>query len=105
MGWSIYNGSYYFSSFEFANAGVQAIICTDISKDGILCGVNVGFTESKKKSIWNWYYCKSGGVKDINDIINCKTNGNIAGVIVGKAFYEGTLDLERRFQSTYKCAL
>ncbi len=30
---------------EFANAGVQAIICTDISKDGMLCGVNVEFTE------------------------------------------------------------
>ena len=39
----------------------------------------------------------SGGVKDINDIINCKNNGNIAGVIVGKAFYEGTLDLEEAF--------
>ena len=36
-------------------------------------------------------------VKDINDIINCKANGNIAGVIVGKAFYEGTLDLEEAF--------
>jgi phosphoribosylformimino-5-aminoimidazole carboxamide ribotide isomerase len=41
----------------------------------------------------------SGGVKDIDDIINCKENGHIAGVIVGKAFYEGTLDLEEGFKA------
>jgi len=82
---------------EFANAGVQAIICTDISKDGMLCGVNVEFTQSialasKIPTI------ASGGVKDIQDIKNCKQNGNIAGVIVGKAFYEGTINLEKAFK-------
>jgi len=82
---------------EFANAGVKAIICTDISKDGMLCGVNVEFTQniaeaSKVDTI------ASGGVKDLQDIINCKENGTIAGVIVGKAFYEGTLDLEESFK-------
>jgi phosphoribosylformimino-5-aminoimidazole carboxamide ribotide isomerase len=82
---------------EFASAGVEAIICTDISKDGMLCGVNVEFTQdialaSKVDTI------ASGGVKDIQDIKNCKANGNIAGVIVGKAFYEGTLDLEEAFK-------
>ena len=46
---------------------------------------------------WGRYYCICG-VKDINDIINCKENGNIAGCIVGKAFYEGTLDLEEGFK-------
>jgi len=82
---------------EFANAGVKAIICTDISKDGMLCGVNVNWTEqiSLASGIDT---IASGGVKDINDIINCKDNGNIAGVIVGKAFYEGTLDLEEGFK-------
>ena len=82
---------------EFANAGVQAIICTDISKDGMLCGVNVEFTESIALAS-GVDTIASGGVKDINDITNCKNNGNIAGVIVGKAFYEGTLDLEEAFK-------
>ena len=82
---------------EFANAGVEAIICTDISKDGMLCGVNVEFTESIALAS-GVDTIASGGVKDINDIINCKANGNIAGVIVGKAFYEGTLDLEEAFK-------
>ena len=82
---------------EFAKAGVEAIICTDISKDGMLSGVNVEFTEeiyeaSKVDTI------ASGGVKDIGDIIKCKESGKIAGVIVGKAFYEGTLDLKEAFK-------
>ena len=81
---------------EFADAGVQAIICTDISKDGMLCGVNVDFTQEIAKAS-GIDTIASGGVKDINDIKNCNNNGNIAGVIVGKAFYEGTLDLEEAF--------
>jgi len=82
---------------EFADAGVQAIICTDISKDGMLCGVNVEFTQEIARAS-GIDTIASGGVKDINDIKNCNNNGNIAGVIVGKAFYEGTLDLEEAFQ-------
>jgi len=82
---------------EFANAGVKAIICTDINKDGMLCGVNVELAQSialasKIPTI------ASGGVKDMQDIKNCKQNGNITGVIVGKAFYEGTIDLEKAFK-------
>lgn len=82
---------------EFANAGVEAIICTDISKDGMLCGVNVEFTESISESS-GVDTIASGGVKDINDIIACKNSGKVAGCIVGKAFYEGTLDLEEAFK-------
>ncbi len=37
---------------EFANAGVEAIICTDISKDGMLCGVNVEFTQENSQCQW-----------------------------------------------------
>jgi phosphoribosylformimino-5-aminoimidazole carboxamide ribotide isomerase len=83
---------------EFAKAGVQAIICTDISKDGMLCGVNVSWTEEIALAS-GLDTIASGGVKDINDIYNCQDNGNIAGVIVGKAFYEGTLDLEEGFKA------
>ncbi|MGM0519550.1 MAG: 1-(5-phosphoribosyl)-5-[(5-phosphoribosylamino)methylideneamino]imidazole-4-carboxamide isomerase [Campylobacterota bacterium] len=83
---------------EFAKAGVEAIICTDISKDGMLCGVNVQFTQDIALAS-GVDTIASGGVKDINDIKTCKENGNIAGVIVGKAFYEGTLDLEEAFKA------
>lgn len=83
---------------EFASAGVEAIICTDISKDGMLCGVNVEWTQEIADAS-GVDTIASGGVKDITDITNCKANGHIAGVIVGKAFYEGTLDLEEGFKA------
>ncbi|NLK66979.1 MAG: 1-(5-phosphoribosyl)-5-[(5-phosphoribosylamino)methylideneamino]imidazole-4-carboxamide isomerase [Campylobacteraceae bacterium] len=81
----------------YADSEVDAIICTDISRDGMLSGVNVEFTKnianaSGKKTI------ASGGVKDMNDIINIKNSSEIYGVIVGKAYYEGTLDLEEAFK-------
>lgn len=84
-------------ALEFSKAGVEAIICTDISKDGMLSGVNIDFTESIAKSC-GIDTIASGGVKDMDDIIKCKKSGDIAGVIVGKAFYEGTIDLEKAFK-------
>ncbi len=82
---------------EFANAGVEAIICTDISKDGMLNGVNVGFTEDIARSS-GIDTIASGGVKGLEDIVKCKESGLISGVIVGKAFYEGKIDLKEAFK-------
>jgi len=82
---------------EFANAGVEAIICTDVGKDGTLSGVNVEFTLQITRAS-GLDTIASGGVRDIRDIIALKETGEIAGVIVGKAFYEGTLDLEEAFK-------
>ena len=89
---------------EFANAGVEAIICTDVGRDGMLSGVNVEFTlsiaeASKIDTI------ASGGVKDIGDIQALLKTQKISGVIVGKAFYEGTLDLSEAFKLTANKAL
>ena len=86
---------------EFKNSNVQAIICTDISKDGMLCGVNLEFTclIAKESGIDT---IASGGVKDINDIINCKNCKEISGAIVGKAFYEGKIDLKEAFNIASK---
>ena len=81
----------------YAGAGVGAIICTDISKDGMLSGVNVGFTEAIAQAS-GIDTIASGGVKDTDDIIACKNSGKIAGVIVGKAYYEGTIDLKEAFR-------
>ena len=82
---------------EFANAGVKAIICTDISKDGMLNGINIAFTE-EIANVSNIPTIASGGVRGIEDIIKCKQSGKIAGVIVGKAYYEGKIDLEEAFK-------
>ncbi len=83
---------------DYADAGVCAIICTDISRDGMLSGVNVEFSCSIAEAS-GIDTIASGGVKDMNDIIALKNAGSIAGVIVGKAYYEGTLDLKKAFEA------
>jgi len=80
----------------FADAGVEAIICTDVSRDGMLSGVNVEFTLDIARAC-GIATIASGGVKDMNDITALEATGEIAGVIVGKAYYEGTIDLGRLF--------
>ena len=82
---------------EFANAGVEAIICTDVGRDGMLSGVNVDFTHSIADAS-GIATIASGGLKDIDDIKLLKQSQKVSGVIVGKAFYEGTLDLREAFK-------
>lgn len=81
---------------EFANAGVEAIICTDVGRDGMLSGVNAEFTLSIAEAS-GIDTIASGGVKNLDDIVLLKHSRKVAGVIVGKAFYEGTLDLREAF--------
>lgn len=78
----------------FADAGVEAIICTDVGRDGMLSGVNVDFTLDIARAS-GIPTIASGGVKDESDIDALKATGEIDGVIVGKAYYEGTLDLSK----------
>ena len=73
-------------------AGVETIIYTDISKDGMLSGVNAEiFTKLAEES--GAQIVASGGVKSIEDIRALKA-AKVAGVIVGKAIYTGSLDLK-----------
>ena len=81
----------------FADAGVEAIICTDVGRDGMLSGVNLDFTLSIADAS-GIATIASGGLKNLDDIIALKRSSKVAGVIVGKAFYEGTLDLEEAFK-------
>jgi phosphoribosylformimino-5-aminoimidazole carboxamide ribotide isomerase len=78
----------------FAEAGVEAIICTDVGRDGMLSGINVDFTLAIARAS-GVPTIASGGLKDRADIDALQATGEIAGVIVGKAYYEGTLDLEK----------
>ena len=79
---------------EFAKAGVEAIICTDVGRDGMLTGVNVAFTLDIARAS-GVPTIASGGLKDRADIDALSATGEVEGVIVGKAYYEGTLDLEK----------
>jgi len=82
---------------EFASAGVEAIICTDVGKDGTLSGVNVAFTLDIARAS-GVSTIASGGVKDASDIETLIATKEIDGVIIGKAYYEGTLDLPKMFK-------
>jgi phosphoribosylformimino-5-aminoimidazole carboxamide ribotide isomerase len=80
----------------FADCGVQAIICTDVGRDGMMTGINIDFTLAIKEAS-GLETIASGGLRDIEDIRRLIEAG-IDGTIVGKAFYQGTLDLEEAFR-------
>lgn len=72
--------------------GVKTVIYTDISKDGMMAGPNI---ESTKELIdkTGMDIIASGGVSTMNDLENVK-NINAEGVIIGKALYNGALELK-----------
>lgn len=84
---------------EFADAGVEAIICTDVGRDGTLSGVNVDFTLDIARAS-GVDTIASGGVSSLEDILTLKGKGEVYGVIIGKAYYEGKLDIKEAFKHT-----
>ncbi|WDL75053.1 1-(5-phosphoribosyl)-5-[(5-phosphoribosylamino)methylideneamino]imidazole-4-carboxamide isomerase [Helicobacter winghamensis] len=80
----------------FKGSKVEAIICTDIARDGMLNGINVDFTKTiQQKS--ELFTIASGGLSNLSDFEKLE-NARISGVIVGKAFYEGKIDLKEVFE-------
>ena len=76
------------------DAGVAAIIFTDIDRDGVLAGVNVAATAGLAQKL-KTPVIASGGVASLADITALKeheTDG-IAGAILGRALYDGRIDL------------
>lgn len=80
------------------NIGVGTIICTDISKDGMMSGTNIGLYRelSKKFSV---KIVASGGISTLDDIRALKDMG-IYGAILGKALYTGAIDLSQAVEIT-----
>jgi len=72
--------------------GVKTIICTDISKDGMLSGTNVPLYQ-KLSNDFKMNVIASGGVTDINDI-KALMETNVYGAILGKALYTNNIDLK-----------
>jgi phosphoribosylformimino-5-aminoimidazole carboxamide ribotide isomerase len=81
---------------KFRGSGVEVLIVTDISRDGTLSGVNVEFVKRVAEAA-NLPAIASGGVASERDI-ELVAEAGLYGVIVGKAFYEGKVDLERLFK-------
>jgi len=78
---------------RFADAGVAAIVHTDVDRDGVLTGVNVEATLAVADAV-PIPVIASGGVSKLADIEALKKHEDrgIAGVIIGRALYEGTLE-------------
>ena len=82
-----------------AAVGVKTIIYTDISRDGMLSGVNIDATV-KLAQASGIGVVASGGVSSLDDIraVKAHEKDGVVGVITGKAIYDGRLDLKEAFK-------
>jgi phosphoribosylformimino-5-aminoimidazole carboxamide ribotide isomerase len=78
---------------KFQDYGVEAIIYTDIGRDGMLTGVNITATVDLARQL-TAPIIASGGITDLEDVkALCKVESEgIVGAITGRAVYQGTLD-------------
>ena len=74
-----------------ADLPLDAIIYTDISKDGMLAGPNIERTQQLVEAV-DLPIVAAGGVTTVEDVKTLKTAG-VAGAIIGRALYEGTITL------------
>ncbi|WP_226781045.1 1-(5-phosphoribosyl)-5-[(5-phosphoribosylamino)methylideneamino]imidazole-4-carboxamide isomerase [Oceaniglobus trochenteri] len=77
---------------SFEDAGVAAIIYTDIDRDGAMQGPNVAATEALARAV-DIPVIASGGVSSLDDLRALDATGVIAGAISGRALYDGAIDL------------
>jgi phosphoribosylformimino-5-aminoimidazole carboxamide ribotide isomerase len=79
---------------KFADAGVDAIIYTDIDRDGVLEGANIPATAEIARAV-SIPVIASGGVSSLTDIRGLIAEKRIAGAIIGRALYDGRIDLRQ----------
>ena len=79
---------------RFEEAGVEALVFTDIGRDGMMRGVNTGATRELARKV-SIPVIASGGVSSMDDVRElCEASKDgVFGAIVGRALYEGSLDL------------
>jgi phosphoribosylformimino-5-aminoimidazole carboxamide ribotide isomerase len=83
---------------EYQKEGIKYIICTDISKDGMLSGPSIGLYKELRSKFSELFLIASGGISNLQDVEELDKE-RIDGVIIGMAIYEGKIGLEdlRRF--------
>jgi len=89
---------------RFEQAGVAAIVYTDIARDGMLTGPNLPQTVALASAI-DIPVIVSGGVSSVDDLVAAArlVPRGIAGAIVGRALYTGAVDLEEALERTAAC--
>ncbi len=76
----------------FEDAGIAAIIYTDIDRDGTMGGPNIPATEALARAV-DVPIIASGGVSSMDDLLRLKETKVISGAISGRALYDGAIDL------------
>lgn len=79
-------------ALRLRDVGVRTIVFTDISRDGLGSGLNIQSTRALADTS-GLDVIASGGVHTLNDVLAAR-EANLAGVIIGRALYEGTVDLK-----------
>ena len=79
---------------SYADCGLDTIMCTDVGLDGLLQGPNVELYHAIRKKHPDIKLMASGGVSSMLDLEEL-VNSGVEGVIVGKAIYEGRIDLQQ----------
>ena len=77
---------------KFKAQGVDKVICTDISKDGMLQGPSIELYKKILAQFPDLYLIASGGVSSMADI-EALQEANVPAVITGKAIYEGRITM------------
>ena len=77
---------------RFEDAGIAAIVHTDIDRDGAMQGPNVAATGALARAV-SVPVIASGGVSSLADLLAIREDGAIAGAITGRALYDGAIDL------------
>ena len=88
---------------KFQDYGVEAIIYTDIGRDGMLTGVNIESTVKLARQLSVPVIASGGltGLGDVEELCKVESEG-IAGVITGRAIYQGTIDFKKAQETADK---
>lgn len=78
---------------HYVRKGIRYVVCTDVSKDGLLQGTSVELYAKIRQQFPDLGLVASGGVTDLKDLETLESMG-VWGAIVGKAIYEGRISLE-----------
>ena len=78
---------------DYTQEGVNKVLCTDISRDGMLQGPSIGLYKQVMQQFPSMHLIASGGVSCLDDILRLEDAG-IPAVVFGKALYEGRITMK-----------
>jgi phosphoribosylformimino-5-aminoimidazole carboxamide ribotide isomerase len=84
-------------AIQMRTLGLRTVIFTDISRDGLGSGLNISSTRELAE-VSGLDVVASGGVHTLKDVIAAR-EANLSGVIIGRALYEGTIELKEALTS------